>query len=469
MTKSSILLFLGVVWLILFPSVVKSQKLSFSEYTGVNFSNLHGNLTSNKWVPKTGASTGFVVEYNFNRLFSVQSEISFISQYYEMKTYRQQPTYTDTYYPIPFTSCIIGPVYEPSKWDFSFLRFPIILKYKTPTRLQLGVGGGVFYSVLMNDDITEAERKAAEKEDRRIYPPTHDWGYLFTTDLSYPVTDGLRLFLAGRLSFGQKVFIESYKAKNGASELLVGVKYSPRHKQNKAINDFEVSDPDSSFIRCYLKPVIGAAMSWNSAKKQLGNYSENYGSKAGLIFGYRAGKVVSLQTGFQFQQKGYAFSDSSFFNHRYATDIKRLGRRVDTHVNFDYLTIPVNLNFSFGNRISWYFELGTYADFMLNASCIGTTIYEYRNGSSYRLEKHTLRDAAEGYYKTLDWGYSAGLGIQFPISGNTKLDIGMHYQRGLKNVLKNPNENEFKGYYDDLTFKNSSLSFQVGLQIPFQN
>jgi hypothetical protein len=239
--------------------------------------------------------------------------------------------------------------------------------------------------------------------------------------------------------------------------------------QTKTVTDSKLSDPDSSLYHSYLKPVIGAAMSWNSARNQLGNYSEKSGANSGLIFGYRLDKTVSLESGFLYQQNGYAFSGTSHYNHRYVTDAKMSGNRIDSQVNFDYLTVPLNLNFSFENRLSWYFDLGMFAGFILNASCTRTSLQEYQSGSSYRLEKYTLHDAVEGYYKTVDWGYSAGFGFWFPISGNTKLDIGIHYQQGLKNMLKKPGENEFKGIYDDRIFKNSSLSLQVGLQIPIHN
>ena len=74
-----------------FTATSFAQKLTFGEYTGINFSNLHGNLTSNKWVSKPGPSAGFSVEYNLGKtLFSVQTEIGFINQYYEMKSYDQQ-------------------------------------------------------------------------------------------------------------------------------------------------------------------------------------------------------------------------------------------------------------------------------------------------------------------------------------------------------------------------------------------
>jgi hypothetical protein len=453
-----------------------AQRVSFGEYTGINFSNLHGNLTSNKWVSKPGPSAGFFVEYNLTRSFSVQTEIGFLTHYYEAKSYRTSNNpitlYTSnlsSYAPLWSSERLIVPHNEQNKWDFSFLRFPLILKYKTPTRLQLGLGTGVFYSMLMNDDLTKEDRNNAEKDGQTVYPPTHDWGYSFSADLSYPLTDQLRLFLSGRLSTGRKVFIEEYRAKNGATEVLFGIKFTPKLGQKLKPEIIKPTETDSSPSRCYIIPKAGVTMAWNSGKTKMGNYSGIFGPNAGFTFGYRLDKTVSLQTGIQFQQKGYALSDSSFLNHRYVADSNAPGKKVDTQVNFDYLIVPLNFNLSFGHQVTFYVDLGMYAEFMLNARCTGTVINEFRGGSYYRLEKQNLNDAVEGYYKAADFGLSSGLGFQFPFRNEMKFDIGIRYDKGLKNILKEPTEYEFNGSKNDLSFENSSLSLQFGILIPIPN
>lgn len=449
-----------------------AQKLSVGQFSGTNFSNLHGNLTVNKWEPKQGPSNGLFVEYDFSKLFSLQAEVNYLTHYYEEKYYRDTPSNEYIYfYSDLSSSCSIypNPVYQSGNVDFSFLRFPLVLKYKTPTRLQLGIGGGVFYALLMDDDLTKKERDVAEKADQNIYPPTHDWGYLLSADLSYPITRDVKIFLNGRLSTGQKVFLEDLKGKNGATELLFGIKYSPRLNKNSQLTPSGSTASDSTFLRCYIKPVVGGTRSWNSGNSLKGNYSHLSGSHAGLIFGYRLDKTVSLQTGFQFQQKGYSFSDSSFVNHRYSVYHNVAGRKVDSQVTLDYLTIPLNLSFSFGNKFAFYFDFGMYADLLLNARCTGTVTNEYFGGSSYRHERQTLNDAVEGYYKSADFGVSTGLGFLFPVTEKIKFDMGLHYARGLKNILEKPdfvNNDDFTG---DLSFKNASLAVQFGIQILLPN
>jgi len=450
-----------------------AQKLSFGEYTGINFSWLHGNLNSTRWAAQPGSTAGFLVEYSLGRSFSVQSEVGFISQYYKMKSYSNL-TNILVYQPVTHNSMSsMSPITSPNinmdKMDFSYLRFPLIVKWETPTRLQLGIGGGVFYSVLMNDDFTREERDAAQTEGRGVYPPTHDWGYLLSADLSYPVTKDIRLCLTGRLSSGQKVVMENYKGKNGANEILIGIKYIPWAKNKSTFGAMKKSAPDTIPERCYIKPELGLTLSWNSAKEKLGNYSEIIGSSAGLIVGYRLDQTVSLQSGFRFHQKGYALSDSSIMFHRYLSDDAWPGKKMDTQVNLDYLTIPLNFNLSFGKSLTFYLDFGLYADFLLNASCTGTVINESFAGYSYMLEKQNLNEAVDAYYKSADFGYATGFGLQFPILKKMKIDLGIQYSKGFKNILKEPEKNQFNGYKNDISFQNSSVLLQFGIQIPIPN
>jgi len=451
-----------------FPETSFAQKLSFGEYSGINFSNLHGNLTSNKWMPKPGPTAGFLVEYKLNKSFTLQSEIGFLTNYYEMKTYEYQNPdiiyYNDYYKPASSTLTITDPYPQKYDWNFSFLRVPLLIKYQTPTRLQFGVGGGLFYSFLLNDDLTKKEREAAKKEDRNIYPPTYDWGYLLSADLSYPVTKDLKVFIAGRISTGQKVFIENYKAKNGASEFFFGLKLTPQW--NKSITQEIFSAVyDSLPSKIYIKPRAGITYSWNATGGKLGNYKGNVGSNAGTIIGYRLDRTVSIQSGVQLVRKGYALADSSIYNFRYGYSATIPVYEVDSKVSLDYLTIPLNFNFSFGNRVSFYMDLGAYAGFLVNATCHGTVIRKYLSEYSYRIEKINLNDAVEGYFKTMDWGYLVGTGIQFPFRNNLKFDMGINYSGSISELLKKPDANSYVSK-EDLSVKNGSLSVQFGLQIP---
>lgn len=448
-------------------TIVSAQKFSFGEYSGVNFSNVHGNLLGNKWLPKVGPNAGLFVEYSLNKFFSLQTEVGYISHYYEMKTYNNQytgPIYYDDLIHNYSSQYIYYPYYQ-DKYDFSFLRFPLFIKYKTPTKLQLGIGAGMFYSVLLNDDLTKAERDAAKKEDRRIFPPTHDWGYVFSADLSYPITKEIRFFATGRISSGQKVFIESVKGENGSSELGLGLKYTPKSRKEN-INEYVKTSTDSTSGRCFIRPVAGLLVGWNSSSKKAGNYSANIGSSVGVAFEYRLDKTVSLQSGILFERKGYALSDSSLYYHRVATDNRYVEKNVDSKTELDYLTIPLDLKLSFGNPFTFYFNFGLYTGFKVNALCHGTAIESSSSSYGYTLQKINVNDAVEGYFHDVDFGYQTGLGFQLPFSKSLKLDIGIIYSGSFSPIINMTDQNSGGFKNDDVSIKNGSVALQFGLQIP---
>jgi hypothetical protein len=319
---------------------------------------------------------------------------------------------------------------------------------------------------LLNDDVTKEERETANEEGWDIFPPTHDWGYLFATSLSYPVSNNLRAFVEGRISAGHKTFIETYEAKNGATEVLIGLKYTPRRKDKPSIWESK-SLADSVLSKVYLKPQAGIVYSWNASKEKLGNYDGNTGAVAGVTIGYRLGKVVSIQSGAQFVQKGYAMADSSIYYYRYGYNPASRLDYVDAKVSLDYLVVPLNFNLSFGQRISFYADFGMYVGFLVNTTCRGTAIKEYSDEYNYQIKKITLNESVDGYFESVNWGYLTGAGILFPFKNDIKLDVGVSYSGSSGEVLKEPDANTVNASNEeDLSINNGSISAYFGLQIP---
>lgn len=462
-----ILLFAYVCTLIVtFSGSSLAQKFSVGEYYGINFSNLHGKLISDKWESKPGTSAGIVFEYDLFRTLALQSEVSYLKLYYERKSY--QPDYPIV---LPWEAYLSsGYIYYPytqsANWDFSFLRIPLILKYKTPTRLQFELGGGAYYAFLMNDEFTKAEREKAKENNQTLYPPTFDWGYLFTSGLSYPLTDQVRLFLSARYTTGRKVFIEDYKAKNGSGELLFGFKYEPFFNRRRIREIPSFPDRDSLESRVYIKPLAGMIRSWNSAKKQSGNYSANNGISTGVILGYHLNRTVSLQSGVLFERKGYTMQDSSIYFHRYATANTNPEYWVDSDIALDYLSVPVKINLAFGEPFTVYANMGIYSAFMVNALCRGTAITQSNSPTYFEISKTNINNSMDGLFKSVDYGLTAGMGFQFPVLKTLKLDAGISYSQGFTNVLKAPEYPDDHLIRNDLSVRNRQVSIQVGLQVP---
>ncbi len=447
--------------LFVFSSNAIAQRLNFGVYSGVNLSNLKGDLTGNKYETKPGQTTGLTVGYQLSRYFSVRSEISYLNYYYEIKPY----------YSTPLSNGSFGYVYIPSNmsWDFSFLRFPLQIKYHTPTRLQFGIAAGLFYSFLLNDDHTQEERDIANKGGGDIYPPTRDWGYIFTTSLSYPLTGQFNIYTEARLSTGKEIFIENVQGINRGYEFIFGLNFTPQWKGSDRPS-LDQRPNDSIPPKMYLKPNVGVVFSWNSADEKLGNYKGVVGSTGGIIIGKHLGSVFSIQSGVQFIRKGYAMKNSSFLRYKYAGNFyedNSVQKIEDTRIGLDYLTIPTTFNLLFGEQTAFYVDLGFYTGFLINANVRGTEIEKYISPSVYEVNRIIVNDAVDGVFKSRDWGYLLGTGIQIPFKQGTKLDFGVNYAGGFSELLKDPDEYPATNIQEDRSIMNGNFSLQVGLFIPY--
>ncbi|MBK8881158.1 MAG: outer membrane beta-barrel protein [Bacteroidales bacterium] len=168
-------------------SVSYSQKLSYGIYSGVNFSDIHGQDNYGRWYHKPGPVQGISLEYSFNRYLGIQTGLNFSTIYYEAKTYNNG--YINFYplnsypYPYPFPD-----FYSTRKMDFSFLRVPLLLNFSIPSALRFDLKAGLFYSYLTNSSISNPY----EYPD----PVKNDLGYIFSSVISCPQSDNFRASLS---------------------------------------------------------------------------------------------------------------------------------------------------------------------------------------------------------------------------------------------------------------------------------
>jgi hypothetical protein len=105
------------------------------------------------------------------------------------------------------------------------------------------------------------------------------------------------------------------------------------------------------------------------------------------------------------------------------------------HLN--YLTIPVMAGLHFGHTKNWYFNLGAYESFLLNAG-----------GPA------NMAESTKSAFTNDDYGLTAGVGVKFHLNDKVKLFIEYDDQLGFRDILKNsPGDNP----------SNVSQSIKVGL------
>jgi hypothetical protein len=164
----------------------------------------------------------------------------------------------------------------------------------------------------------------------------------------------------------------------------------------------------------------------------------------GFFFQYNLNKNFSLRMDPSYEQKGYKIKQQ-------LTDSQ--GNPISKgkiRGNFDYITIPLLLRANIGNKINYFVNAGPYIGFLL---------------SQNNIVQAPLFDGAKvtytntSYYKTIDIGITAGIGLAIPIKDKFALSIEIRNNLGLTNINKNTNK--------DYGIKTNSTNLLVGFAYKF--
>ena len=191
-------------------------------------------------------------------------------------------------------------------------------------------------------------------------------------------------------------------------------------------------------------------------------YSDAIGLSTGLSFIYRFSKHFALQSDLLFERKGYKLKGESNSLFKYTPGGYYT---LDNRLSLDYVTIPMLVNVSFGEKFTLYFNAGIYAAMLINARCTGTAYTTTSTESSYQVYKITVYNDIDGYMKSNDWGWAAGGGLQYPVFKKYKLDLEFRYNQGFSNIYAY-DYNSFRVGNEDTEFINRSYSVSLGFLIP---
>ena len=445
--------FICSILIISLPSVTYSQKLSAGFITGMNFSDIHGNSITGKWKYKPGPIQGVSVNYNFYKIFGFQTGLNFSTVYYEHKDYLN----SDWLYPYLSLSSSVLPLvyYSPGKMDFSFLTLPTQLGLTIPSKPQLKISAGIFYSFLLDHNISYYYNTEVSKKDI---------GYLYSAGLYYPLKDDFDISFNIRYMTGRKEFPESGSYRHGSFDFIFGMAYNGFLKNISGNSQKIQQDTINEKIHLIYKG--GINVSWNSCEYFSDKYSVNYGPSFGFAVNMKLSPKSFFQTGISFERTGYSLKDSSDSFHRYIVDGKP-DFYVNTKVSADYVLIPALLNFQIGKSDRYFFNTGPYLALKLNARCKGEAFSESGNQGGYNLIKRVVYDDLEGIIKDNDIGWLFGGGVAMPFFWNYVIDIGLQYRRGFKDVFDRSYFSEASQIKTSQTIiRNGSLSLQLGLRVP---
>jgi len=146
------------------------------------------------------------------------------------------------------------------------------------------------------------------------------------------------------------------------------------------------------------------------------------GHSFGLLLNYRTTRFLTLQMEFNFEEKGFKFSDNNF-----------IGGGYSGNYSINYFTIPLITNFEIGKRVKYYGYTGVYIGFLVKAENYTSFI---STASSDLIIYDLSYDPTELFNKQ-EFGGLVGVGIKIPLCEKVELIIDSRYNFGLTKAAKN--------------------------------
>ena len=171
----------------------------------------------------------------------------------------------------------------------------------------------------------------------------------------------------------------------------------------------------------------------------LKNHKPTLGASSGLFFQFNFKKCISLRTNLAFERKGSVLS--SQLNDMNGDPIGE----VTTNTNFDYLTLPILVRATFGQKAHLFVNMGPYFGYLIKQSSVSEGDYILPVSSDNT-----------SYYSRFDAGLTAGIGFSIPIRKQFLFSFEVRNNLGLYNVSN-------LEVINDGTIKTNSTNFLLGL------
>ena len=249
------------------------------------------------------------------------------------------------------------------------------------------------------------------------------------------------------------------------------------------------------------EPVLGKSylfMSSNPIQKEFFSFQYDQvffkrtrlGKSVAFFGTYRLMKKLSVQFGVEFNERGMDLHVAETL-----TENKDIGIgheewtnsfSISEEVKNDYVTVPLQLKYGFGNKVLVYITSGVYFDFLVRSKImtqknyIGTIWLKVDNevpqntmGTSGQSNKSVIGDQTSD----LDIGFIVGGGVEAPLSQKLSFIFNISFSQGLRQLDGKNNNNtrslpisngsvivEHKNYYGlNSHAQNISLNNSIGL------
>lgn len=448
------------------------QNITIGIENGINFTNIRKELDNQRFRSERGPVTGIFVKYDLGSLFLLQSGINHATYPYSEISYHYYP---GGYYPWS-SSSFYDPGLSSSKYApypytwtetnyLSFIRIPLLIKFKTHGRLNFEIGGGTYYALLTNDEYRGKDAERYDKEYREEnFPPLKDWGWILNSSVTYHINQRWNVFAAGQVSYGRKEYFKAVKGKIGSTELTFGVGYRPFAPSEKKLPN------DSLGGWVEILPHTGINISRTRVRDDKDHYHSSAGLSAGVSVKFSLDNNVGLVSGAWYERKGYALNYNGYVNAMYqkpSQDQRENAPQITADVRLDYLTIPFLFTVNFGENIKSDLNFGVYYSLLQNAFAEGERIEKYSHSQGFELTKNYFNQSLDTWFKNSDFGFALAYRLAVPLSPWADIFFSVHQAFGVKNILEDDKEtiagHPFIAHEKML---NNSTTLLVGLSIP---
>ena len=449
--------------LLLTTQFIAAQDFTFGVESGVNYSNLRKTNDNKRFDALPGPVNGIFVKYELGNWFTLQSGLNHASYYYnEYVRYYYDYLWgaSSSYYDLS-SSMIAYPGYNSLEtYKFSFLRVPLLLKFRTPGRVNFEVGGGPYYAFLTNDEFRGKDRDIHTDENENS-PKLHDWGWMMEGSLNYNLNNRWSLFASARITYGKEKYFESVEGKMGSSEFTFGVGYKPFKEKDIAQRS------DSIGKNISVLPYSGVNISGIKSQENNSKYKSTVGFSSGVSLKFILGSNASFVTGVRYERKGFNLEYQGQYAAFYYPEELSSPSYIKSDVQLDYVTFPFLWDISFGKKVESHFNFGVYFSMLQNAFAEGEQITENNWGQGYQLTKSYFNKSLDLWFKNSDGGAMISYRVELPLFKWGKVFVSAEQSIGLKDILDD-NEDLMSQYnfINDEEFRNRSTSIYFGLNIP---
>ncbi len=343
------------------------------------------------------------------------------------------------------------------------MRIPLLVKFKTPGRLNFEIGGGAYYAFLTNDELRGKDKEIYDKEFRdENFPPMNDWGWILASSVNYNINKRWNIFVSGQITTGKEEYFEDIRGKIGSTELMFGVGYKP------FISDRSAQVKDSTLGRnIRIIPHIGMNFSHTKNSLNSDEYKSSVGFSSGISLEFRLGNGAALSTGAWYERKGYGLNYKG--TNSFIYQIQQSGEStIQSEVELDYVTIPLQFEILFGKKINSSINLGPYFSLLQNAFSQGERIETRSHNTGYQIEKIYFNESLDQWIKKTDAGFMIGYRLGIPVFKWGDIFISANQAWGLMNILTNNDDSsdQTSQFSNNRKIRNNSFSVIFGLNIP---